>query len=260
MTSCASSSSAASARLVARAGRRPARAPEGRRPRVSHETIYRFIYAQIRRTNDGSLAPLPAQGQAQRGWRGQRGGSAAEPHQSAVFPSLCGPEAVERRPPRPLGSRPHAVRHVRPGRPGPARTQLPHPPVARQPSKAATHRRRSSPGSEPSTAGCARPSPSTTAPSSPSTTSSPTARPSEPSSAIPTAPGRRAASKTPSADCAALATQNQPRHRRPTSFSTPASPPTTTRRRKCLDFKTPAEVFLKLLHFKCESTPSLRSG
>ena len=31
--------------------------------------------------------------------------------------------------------------------------------------------------------------------------------------------------------------------------------------RKCLDFKTPAEVFsAKLLHFKCESTPSLRSG
>jgi hypothetical protein len=31
--------------------------------------------------------------------------------------------------------------------------------------------------------------------------------------------------------------------------------------RKCLDFKTPAEVFsAKLLHFKRDSTPSLRSG
>ena len=30
--------------------------------------------------------------------------------------------------------------------------------------------------------------------------------------------------------------------------------------RKCLDFQTPAEVFSKLLHFKRESTPSLRSG
>ena len=31
--------------------------------------------------------------------------------------------------------------------------------------------------------------------------------------------------------------------------------------RKCLGFHTPAEVFLaQLLHFKCESTPSLRSG
>jgi IS30 family transposase len=31
--------------------------------------------------------------------------------------------------------------------------------------------------------------------------------------------------------------------------------------RKCLQFRTPAEVFLaKLLHFECEATPSLRSG
>ena len=31
--------------------------------------------------------------------------------------------------------------------------------------------------------------------------------------------------------------------------------------RKCLGFQTPAEVLLaQLLHFKCESTPSLRSG
>ena len=30
--------------------------------------------------------------------------------------------------------------------------------------------------------------------------------------------------------------------------------------RKCLGFWSPAEIFLKLLHFKCESTPSLRSG
>ena len=31
--------------------------------------------------------------------------------------------------------------------------------------------------------------------------------------------------------------------------------------RKCLRFRSPAEVFLdKVLHFECESTPSLRSG
>ena len=31
--------------------------------------------------------------------------------------------------------------------------------------------------------------------------------------------------------------------------------------RKCLGFKSPAQVFLsQVLHFKCESTPSLRSG
>ncbi len=30
--------------------------------------------------------------------------------------------------------------------------------------------------------------------------------------------------------------------------------------RKCLGFKTPAEAFLKALHFKCESTPQLLLG
>jgi IS30 family transposase len=30
--------------------------------------------------------------------------------------------------------------------------------------------------------------------------------------------------------------------------------------RKCLDFRTPAEVFLDLLHFECESTPPLSRG
>jgi transposase, IS30 family len=30
--------------------------------------------------------------------------------------------------------------------------------------------------------------------------------------------------------------------------------------RKCLDFQTPAEVFLKLLHFECDSTPPLSRG
>ena len=31
--------------------------------------------------------------------------------------------------------------------------------------------------------------------------------------------------------------------------------------RKCLGYRTPAEVFnAQLMHFKCESTPSLRSG
>ena len=30
--------------------------------------------------------------------------------------------------------------------------------------------------------------------------------------------------------------------------------------RQCLDFRTPAEVFSRVLHFKWESTPSLRSG
>jgi IS30 family transposase len=44
---------------------------------VSHETIYRFIYAQIRRTDDFSWRHLLPRGKSKRGWRGRRGGSPA---------------------------------------------------------------------------------------------------------------------------------------------------------------------------------------
>ena len=42
-------------------------AREAGRPVISHESIYRFIDAQIRRTNDFRLAPLSATGQVQTG-------------------------------------------------------------------------------------------------------------------------------------------------------------------------------------------------
>ena len=44
---------------------------------ISHETIYRFIYAQIRRTNDFSWRRYLPRGKAKRGFRGRRGGSPA---------------------------------------------------------------------------------------------------------------------------------------------------------------------------------------
>jgi IS30 family transposase len=44
---------------------------------ISHESIYRFIYAQIRRTNDGSWRHYLPRAKAKRGWRGRKGGSAA---------------------------------------------------------------------------------------------------------------------------------------------------------------------------------------
>src|SRR5580658_4475891 len=50
---------------------RLARAPAG--PRLSHETIYRFIYAQLRRTNDYAWRRYLPRAKAKRGWRGQRG-------------------------------------------------------------------------------------------------------------------------------------------------------------------------------------------
>jgi IS30 family transposase len=44
---------------------------------ISHETIYRFIYAQLRRTNDGAWRLYLPRAKAKRGWRGRRGGSPA---------------------------------------------------------------------------------------------------------------------------------------------------------------------------------------
>ena len=44
---------------------------------ISYESIYRFIYAQLRRTNDGAWRLFLPRAKAKRGWRGQRGGSPA---------------------------------------------------------------------------------------------------------------------------------------------------------------------------------------
>src|SRR5882724_10964940 len=86
----------------------------------------------------------------------------------------------------------------------------------------------SSPGSSPSTASSAKPSRSTTEPSSLSTTNSPASSASGPSSAIPTAPGKKAASKTPSAACEDPCRARQTSRPSTATPSTPASPPTTT--------------------------------
>ena len=44
---------------------------------ISHESLYRFIYAQIRRTNDGCWRHYLRRAKAKRGWRGRKGGSPA---------------------------------------------------------------------------------------------------------------------------------------------------------------------------------------
>ena len=65
---------------------------------ISHETIYRFIYAQIRRTNDGAWRLYLPRAKAKRGWRGKRGGSPAS--------------FIQHR--RPIGERPSSAdgRHI----------------------------------------------------------------------------------------------------------------------------------------------------
>ncbi len=45
--------------------------------RVSHETIYRFVYAEIARTKDYAWRLLLPRAKSKRGWRGRRGGSPA---------------------------------------------------------------------------------------------------------------------------------------------------------------------------------------
>jgi transposase, IS30 family len=48
---------------------------EKKRQVISYESIYRFIDAQIRRTNDFSWRHSLPRGKSKRGWRGRRGGS-----------------------------------------------------------------------------------------------------------------------------------------------------------------------------------------
>jgi IS30 family transposase len=63
---------------------------------ISHETIYRFIYAQIRRTNDGAWRNYLPTAKYKRGWRGRRGGSPASFIKERVSIALR-PDAVQDR-------------------------------------------------------------------------------------------------------------------------------------------------------------------
>jgi transposase, IS30 family len=66
-------------------------------PTISHESIYRFIYAQIRRTQDGAWRRYLPRARFKRGWRGRRGGSPASFIQDRVS----------------IAQRPAAARHRR---------------------------------------------------------------------------------------------------------------------------------------------------
>ncbi|WP_084580262.1 IS30 family transposase [Sphingomonas azotifigens] len=52
-------------------------AREAGEPCISHESIYRFVYAQLRRTNDGAWRQYLPRARAKRGWRRKPGGSPA---------------------------------------------------------------------------------------------------------------------------------------------------------------------------------------
>ena len=178
---------------------------------LSHETIYRFIYAHTTRAKTGTAWRhyLP-RAKWQRGWRGRRGGSPAS--------------FIHRR--RPLQERPVAASDRQ--SPGHWEADLMlfrtygqavltvherHSRLllaVRPPGKAAAPSPRPSPGCwGPCPPPGARPSPSTTAPSSPAITN---CRPWawKPSSATHTPPGRKAASRTPSAGAGAAGCPARP--------------------------------------------------
>src|SRR5882762_6145753 len=63
---------------------------------ISHESIYRFIYAQIRRTNDGAWRNYLPRAKYKRGWRAKAGGSPASFIKGRI-PIALRPDAVQRR-------------------------------------------------------------------------------------------------------------------------------------------------------------------
>lgn len=67
--------------------------------RASYETIYRFIYAQIRRTNDAKWRLYLPRAKTRRGWRGPKGGSPASFIQDRVPLLNRDPEARDRQVP-----------------------------------------------------------------------------------------------------------------------------------------------------------------
>lgn len=67
--------------------------------RISHETIYRFIYAQIARTKDYSWRLFLPRAKSKRGCRGRKGGSPASFIQARVSVHERDPAALDRKQP-----------------------------------------------------------------------------------------------------------------------------------------------------------------
>ena len=185
-------------------------------PTVSHETIYRFIYAQIARTKDYSWRRYLPRAKSKRGWRGVRGGSSATFIEGRIPLAQRPAEASDRQTPGHweadlmmfakygqaiLTVHERSSRILLAARPDNKTANL----IAELIEQLL----------RPSPPDCAEPSPSTTAPSSHATPAC-TASICKPSSATPTPPGRKAASKTPSAECDA------------SSPAKPTSPPSQT--------------------------------
>jgi transposase, IS30 family len=82
---------------------------------ISHESIYRFSYAQIRRTTDFSWRRYLPRGKSKRGIRGKRGGSPASFIEGGVSLAERPFEAADRSIPGHWGSRPDDILKIRSG-------------------------------------------------------------------------------------------------------------------------------------------------
>ena len=82
------------------------------RTTISHETIYRFVQAQIDRKKDFSWRHLLPRSKAKRGFRGRKGGSPASFFHYPPSPAPLPAPRASRRPghSRPLGGGPDALR------------------------------------------------------------------------------------------------------------------------------------------------------
>lgn len=74
-------------------------AREAGRKVISHESIYRFIHAQIARTKDYGWRRYLPRGKSRRGWRGRRGGSSATLMQGRIPLAERPPDAADRKSP-----------------------------------------------------------------------------------------------------------------------------------------------------------------
>ena len=209
----------------------------GRGGRIGTETIYRFIHAQIARHKDYSWRRYLPRGKAKRGWRGTRGGSPAEHMSHRVGLADRPAEVADRTSPghweadlmafarygqnilmlhermsRALIGAALPSKHAKPVAQAIGAALEPLPEPLRQTVTFDNSLPRRRPG----------------APSSRATTSS-TPSVSPPSSAIPTPPGRKAASRTPSAECGASCQERPISPASMTGSSATSSSATTTR-------------------------------
>ena len=227
---------------------------------ISHESIYRFIYHRAAQ-KDYWHRLLPRR-KRRRGHRDART-QPRQPHQTTALDHRTPRRGRRPRDAGPLGSRLHAVRPMWPRgcwfstNDKPASTsfsirsieKLSSPPGPSLVNSANFHRR------------CAKPSASTTETSSPSITGFTKPSASKPSSAIPIAPGKRAAWKTPSgaydARCPAKLTSSS--SRQPPSSGT-FSASTIPHANAWTSRRPPrhSQNSNQSLHFKRDSIPRLR--